>query len=80
MALKKEELAAGILQLLEQMFLYNGSWQDARIKFSNELADLIDEFVRSGEVIVNKNIPVATTGNAVAQSGFTTEEGNGFIQ
>ena len=50
-----------------------------RQKVANEMADAFDAFVKSAKVTVASGIPVSTSGTASAQTGQTTNTGNGTI-
>jgi hypothetical protein len=75
MALQKAALKSGIKTLLETLVQTEGSYDD----FADGLSNLIDTYVKTGTVTVAKDIPVATTGSATAQTGFTTATGTGTI-
>lgn len=47
--------------------------------FAEQLAEIIDSYIKTAAVSVNAGIPVSTTGSATAQTGFTTSPGNGTI-
>ena len=76
MALKKEQLKQGIIDLQQDMLTKTDASME---EYAERLASLIDTFVRSGEVTVNAGIPVSTAGTAAAQSGATTSVGKGTI-
>ncbi len=73
----KPVLEQGILQLQQEMMTKD---VDAMPYFAKRLAQLIYDFVKSGEVEINTGIQVATTGTATAQQGQTTTKGNGIIK
>ena len=67
MPLNKTALAQSILKLMTD------ARKETEIddsKFANGLADVIDAFVKTGEV--QAGIPVSTAGSATAQTGATT--------
>lgn len=70
MALNKAGLASDILDLMTQM---RKETEIDDSKFANALADVIDKFVKTGEVPAG--IAVSTTGSATAQTGATTAPG-----
>ena len=47
--------------------------------YAEQVADLIESFIKSAKVTVDANIQVATTGTATAQTGVTTTKGNGNL-
>lgn len=73
----KPILKQGILELQKEMMSKD---TDAMEHFAERLATLIYDFVKSGEVEINKGIQVATKGTATAQQGQTTTKGNGIIK
>jgi|WetSurMetagenome_2_1015567.scaffolds.fasta_scaffold736009_2 hypothetical protein len=50
-----------------------------RQKVANEIADVIDAYIKSATVTVAAGINVSTAGTAAAQTGATTSTGNGTI-
>ena len=48
-------------------------------EYAERLASLINDFVKSGEVMVKAGISVSTAGTAAAQTGSTTSVGTGTI-
>lgn len=48
-------------------------------EYAERLAPLINDFVKSGEVMVKAGISVSTAGTAAAQTGSTTSVGTGTI-
>jgi hypothetical protein len=68
--LNKPMLIAGLVQLQTEM---EGKSADAKQYYAEQLADLLESFVKSGEVAAG--IPVSTTVSASAQSGATTAPG-----
>jgi len=76
MALNKQALKSGILQLMNEM---RTKTENADNEFAERLANLIDAFVKSGTVTVTvaTGIPVSTAGTAAAQTGATTSTGTG---
>lgn len=53
---------------------------NAAKNFSDKLADIIDDYIKSADVTINKGIAVKTTDNpASVRLGETTEEGEGRI-
>lgn len=73
----KPVLEQGILELQQEMMTKD---VDAMPYFAERLAQLIYDFVKSGEVEINTGIQVATAGTATAQQGQTTTKGNGIIK
>lgn len=76
MSLNKPALKTGILNLLTEMRAKKDVSDD---HFADQLASLIETFVKSGTVTVSAGIAVATTGSAAAQTGATTATGTGTI-
>jgi len=76
MALNKPALKTGIESLLTEMRTKKEVSDDF---FADQLASLIETFVKSGTVTVAAGIAVATTGSAAAQTGATTATGTGTI-
>jgi len=69
MALNKTALASGIKGLQDNLYSDNTRTPDeARTKYANDLADLIDTFVKSGTV----SVTVTTTGTSTAHTGTGT--------
>lgn len=78
MALNKILLKKAIEDMVDAL----SSETDAKLakhKFSTQLSDAIDAFVKSGTVTVASGIAVATAGTATAQTGTTTAPGTGTI-
>lgn len=48
-------------------------------KFSDEMATVIADAIKSATVTVNPGIPVSTAGSAVAQTGATIGTGTGTL-
>lgn len=69
----KPILEAGILKLQKEMMTKD---TDAMEHFAKQLATLICEFVKSGELEINEGIAVSTSGG----SGTTTGKGTGKIK
>lgn len=67
MALNKAALKTGIETLTGELFDNTAGLTPAecRTKFATDLSDLIDVFVKSGQV----NVTVVTTGTATAHTG-----------
>nr|DAQ74483.1 MAG TPA: hypothetical protein [Caudoviricetes sp.] len=76
MALNKEQLKQGIIDLLQDMLTKTDNSIE---EYAERLASLIDAFVKSGEVTVKAGISVSTAGTAAAQTGSTTSVGTGTI-
>lgn len=76
MPLNEPQLAQGILQLLTDM---RTKEQNSDSEFSNRLAKLICNCIKTGTVTVQPGILVSTTGSATAQTGTTTANGTGTI-
>ena len=76
MALNKEQLKQGIIQLQQDMLTKTDASME---EYAERLASLIYAFVRSGEVTIAPGISVATAGTAASQTGATTSEGKGII-
>lgn len=69
MALNKTALANGIKSLQDNLYSDTNRTPDqARTKYANDLAELIDVFVKSGTV----SVTVTTTGTASAHTGTGT--------
>ncbi|MGV4332519.1 hypothetical protein [Ornithobacterium rhinotracheale] len=77
MALDKESLKQGLISLQKEMI---NEEEPSYEKYAERLATLIESFVKSGEVIVNKGIEVTTTGSSTTQKGATTKDGTGRIE
>jgi hypothetical protein len=74
MSLNKPQLKAGIKTIQDTLYAsINLTPDQAREQFATGLADLIDQFVKSGTV--NVTVTVTTTGTAAAQSGGGTGTG-----
>lgn len=76
MPLNKEVLKEGIVALQQEM---KTKTEPDEEYYAEQLATLIDAFVKSGTVTIPKGIPVTTTGTAVAQAGTTTAPATGTI-
>lgn len=76
MALNKEALKQGIISLQQEM---KKKTQPDEEYYAEQLSTLIENFVKSGEVIVSAGISVQTTGTPTAQTGKTTSIGKGKI-
>lgn len=76
MPLNKEVLKEGIIKLQQDMKTKTEPDEDY---YAEQLATLIDAFVKSGEVTIPQGIPVTTEGTAVAQAGSTTAPAIGKI-
>lgn len=76
MALNKTQLDVGIKTLVDGLYANTSNMnpQQARDAFSSQLANLIDQFVKSGTV--NVTVSVTTTGTATAHTGGGTGTGN----
>ena len=72
MALNKEQLKQGIIQLQQDMFIKTDASME---EYAERLASLINDFVKSGEVIVQSGILL----QAGAYTGATTSAGKGTI-
>ena len=72
MALNKEQLKKGLIQLQQDMLTKTDASME---EYAERLASLIDDFVRSGEVTVQAGITL----QAGAYTGATTSEGKGEI-
>ncbi|MRI64708.1 hypothetical protein EDM00_12030 [Ornithobacterium rhinotracheale] len=77
MALDKESLKQGLISLQKEMIKEEAPSYE---KYAEKLATLIENFVKSGKVVVNKGIEVTTTGTSTAQKGTTTKDGTGRIE
>ena len=75
MALNNASLKSGIQSLAQNIAGSGGSYAD----FASGLADLIDDYVKSGIVTVAAGIAVSVTGSPSAQAGATTAPGTGTI-
>lgn len=76
MALNKPILKAGIQALLTEM---RTKEENADEYFADQLATLIDNYIKSATVTVAAGIAVQTAGSAAAQVGATTSPGTGTI-
>ena len=76
MALNKEQLKQGIIQLQQDMLTKT---EPSIEEYAERLASLIVTLVKSGEVTVKAGISVSTAGTAAAQTGSTTSVGTGTI-
>nr|DAP16024.1 MAG TPA: hypothetical protein [Caudoviricetes sp.] len=76
MALNKEQLKQGIIQLQQDMLTKTDASME---EYAERLASLINDFVKSGEVTIAPGISVTTAGTAASQTGATTSEGKGII-
>lgn len=82
MALNKAILAAGLKAVFDGVSPEASGITDPaelRQKVANEMADVIDAYIKSATVTVAVGIAVATTGTAAAHTGATTGTGNGTI-
>jgi hypothetical protein len=76
MPLNKPVLKQGIQALLAEM---RTKEDNADEYFADQLATLIDTYVKTATVTVLPGIPVATAGSAAAQTGVTTAAGTGNL-
>lgn len=76
MALNKEALKQGLKALQKEMMMKTEPDYDY---YADQLATLIEIFVKSGTVTVAAGISVTTAGSATAQTGATTSTGTGVI-
>ena len=76
MALVKNTLKAGILNLLTNM---RTKEEVSDEYFADQLSTLIDTYIKSATVTVAAGIPVSTAGSATAQTGATTAPGTGTL-
>jgi|GEM_PF-1708157 hypothetical protein len=76
MALVKATLKSGIQALLTEMRTKEEISDDY---FADQLATLIDTYIKSATVTVIAGIPVATAGSPTAQTGATTAPGTGTL-
>lgn len=74
--LDKPTLKAGLIKLQKDMIQ---KVEPDYEYYAEQLATLIENFVKSGKVTVQKGISVSTTGSAYAQTGKTIETGTGTI-
>lgn len=72
MALNKEELKQGIIRLLQDMLTKTDNSIE---EYAEQLASLIYDFVKGGEVTVKSGIPL----QAGTYTGATTSTGTGTI-
>jgi len=82
MALNKATLAAGLKAVFDGVTPEaSGNTDPAalRQKVANEMANVIDAYIKSAIVTVAAGITVTTTGTATAHSGATTAQGTGTI-
>jgi hypothetical protein len=81
MALDKNGLITALIQVFTNQYEGDLSTEQQQgvQDLSNEIADAVDIYVKTGTVTVAAGIPVATTGTAAAQTGTTTATGTGTI-
>lgn len=81
--LLKQNLSAGIRQLLDTPFNEQSDPNSIKQQFADGLADVIanavDEWIREADVTVDEGIPVTTSGSPTYQTGTTTGPGSGTI-
>lgn len=76
MALNKEILKQGIITLQQEM---KTKTEPDEAYYAEQLATLIDAYIRSATVTIPMGVPVSTAGTAVAQTGTTTAPAIGTI-
>ncbi|WP_172918582.1 hypothetical protein [Capnocytophaga canis] len=76
MALNKEVLKQGIVALQQEM---KTKTEPDEEYYAEQLATLIDAYIRSMEITIAAGIPVTTAGTAVAQTGATTSPATATI-
>lgn len=74
--LDKQTLKTGLINLQKTMIQKT---EPDYAYYAEQLATLIENFVKSGKVTVQTGISVSTTGSASAQTGTTTSTGTGTI-
>ena len=87
MALATQVLQANLQRkikaILDAPFDEKSDPEQVKMKFAQELstaiADEMDAWIKTGMVIVQPGIPVATAGSPTAQTGATTGPGTGTI-
>ncbi len=87
MALATQVLQANLQRkikaILDAPFDEKSDPEQVKMKFAQELstaiADEMDAWIKTGMVIVQPGIPVATAGSPTAQTGTTTGPGTGTI-
>lgn len=87
MALATQVLQANLQRkikaILDAPFDEKSDPEQVKMKFAQELstaiADEMDAWIKTGMVIVQPGIPVATVGSPTAQTGTTTGPGTGTI-
>lgn len=82
MALNKQALATQLKEIFDSVSPDENEEVDPdvlRQKIATKMADAIDDFVKGATVTVDSGISVTTTGSATAQTGQTTNKGNGTI-
>lgn len=72
----KPTFVSGLIAL-QQLMLTRET--DSFQEYAEQLAQLIEDFIKSGKVEVEPGIDVSTTGHATAQTGQTTEKGIGKV-
>ena len=82
MALNKAALALALKNIFDGVSPEASGITDPsqlRQKVADELADVIDAYIKSAKVTVANGIAVSTTGTAAAHTGATTAAGTGTI-
>ncbi len=77
MSLNTNKLKQDIKGLLTDMMSKENNSVD---EFAKRLSGTIENYIKSGTVVVDAGIPVATTGSASSQTGKTTSTGIGKIK
>lgn len=77
MSLNTSKLKKDIKALLIDMMSKENNSVD---EFADRLGEAIESYTKSGEVVVDAGISVATTGSASSQTGKTTSKGKGRIK
>jgi len=75
MALVQATLKTNLLSLFNLMKQNEMS----EANFSDQLATIINNHIKTAQVTVNAGIPVATSGSAAAQAGATSGPGSGSL-
>jgi hypothetical protein len=79
MALVKTTLQAAIFKAFKDQQGKTDNPDGSLENIADQLATAIENYIKSGTVIVDPGIPVSTAGTAAAQTGATTAPGTGQI-
>lgn len=78
MAISNSQIKSEVAQLIQSNKEVDPA--DAEEAFAQGIADIIENALKSADVVVEAGIPVSTTGTASAQTGQTTSQGSGSLQ